>query len=106
MFVTFAGTSISLAITTLSGYALSVRIFEAVTASLSFYIFLHCSAAADALVYYDDTGLKTYRQRMGSDCSSLVALSIFVVRNYIKTSIPLELFESAKIDGASEMTTL
>jgi putative aldouronate transport system permease protein len=37
---------------------------------------------------------------------SLVStFNIFVVRNYIKTSIPLELFESAKIDGASEMTT-
>ncbi len=107
MFVTFAGTSISLAITTLSGYALSRPNFRSRN-SIAFFLYFPSLFSGGLIPWYImmTQVLKLTDSVWALIVPSLVStFNIFVVRNYIKTSIPLELFESAKIDGASEMTT-
>ena len=107
IFVTAVGTAIALTITTISGYALSRPTFRSRN-KIALYLYFPSLFGGGLIPWYI---MMTQVLRLSDSIWALIIPSlvstynIFLVRNFIRTSVPLELFESAKIDGAGELRT-
>lgn len=107
IFVTVVGTAMALTITTLCGYALSRPNFRS-RDKISFYLYFPSLFSGGLIPWYI---MMTQVLKLTDTLWALIvpnlvsAYNIFLVRNFIKSSVPLEIFESAKIDGAGELRT-
>lgn len=105
--VTVIGTAVGMIITFMYGYAISRPEFPGKT-FLSFFLFftmLFNGGLVPTYIMYTRY-LHVKNTLAGLIIPSLLfnAFNVILVRSYIQSNIPITLSESAKIDGASEMT--
>lgn len=106
IFVTVVGTLLGLFLITMAGYVLQRKDFK-YRNQLSFFIYFTTLFGGGLVPWY--IMLMTYLQ-LGNTYSVLILpglmtpFLIILMKNFIKSAIPEELFESAKIDGANDFT--
>ena len=104
IFVTIVGTMISLLVTTATGYALSRPDFR-IRNKIAFFFYFPSLFSGGLIPWYI---MMTQVLSLNNSLWALIVPSIFsafnafLVRNFIKTSVPPEIFDSAKIDGAGD----
>ena len=106
--VTAIGTTLSVVLTALTGYVLSKRNLPGVKIMnfvVIFTMLFNGGLVATYITYVTLFNIKS------NPVAALVvpnllmnAFMVMLVRNYFATSIPEEIYESARIDGASEIT--
>ena len=104
IFVTAVGTAVSLLLNTLTGYVLSCRDFKWRN-GFSFFFFFTTLFSGGLIPWYS---LYTKVLHLRNTYLALILPMVFsvwnmiIAKNYMK-SIPLEISESAKLDGAGEL---
>lgn len=105
IFTTFVGTVVGLTMTAMLGYGLSKDIPG--KRFLNFYVvftmLFNGGLVPTYLVYTKYLHLANTIWALIIPSLLMSAFNVMLMRNYFTTSIPEELFESAKLDGASEM---
>lgn len=106
--VTIVGTILSVSITTLMAYALTKKIpgIKAINFLVAFTMLFSGGLVPTYYVYSSLLHIKDTIWALIVPGLLMNAFSIILVKNYFLTSIPGELMESAKIDGAGEFTVL
>lgn len=105
--VTLVGTASSIIITSLTAYVLSKRKLPGVKIMNLIVIFTMLFNGGLVATYISYVTIFHIKNTVGAlVIPSLLmnAFSIMLVRNYFEHSIPEEIYESARIDGASEIT--
>lgn len=105
IFVTVFGTVCSLVLTSLMAYPLANRNFKArniVSFAVFFTMLFNGGMVATYLVWSRAFHINNTIWAQVFPGMLLSAMNIILVKNYFSSSIPFELNESAKIDGASE----
>lgn len=107
IFVTLVGTTISLFLTTLSGYSLSRPELRS-RQTLAFLFYAPTLFNCGLIPWYI---MMTSVLKLGDTMAALIIpnmlsiFNIFLVRNYIQQAVPREIFECAKVDGAGTYRT-
>ena len=107
VFITFFGTLINLAMTICCAYPLSRRNFagkNVITMIVTFTMFFNAGMIPNYLLMKELHLLNSYWALMLPGAISVY--NMLIMRNFFKTSIPEELFDSAIIDGSSNLQTL
>ncbi len=105
--VTAVGTTVSIILTALTGYVLSKRNLPGV--KIMNFIVIFTMLFNGGLVATYITYVRTFEIKSNPILALIVpnllmnAFMVMLVRNYFATSIPEEIYESARIDGAGEM---
>ncbi len=106
-FVTIVGTAISVLITTMIAYPMSRKNFR-FKGALAFFVFFtmlfNGGVVPSYMLWSQIFNIKNTIWALILPNYLCSAFNIFLVRNYYANSIPEALIESAKIDGASELT--
>ncbi len=103
--VTFVGTAVSVVLTALTGYVLSKRNLPGVKVMNLFTIFtmlFNGGLVATYINYVTVFNIKDTIFALLVPNLLMNAFMIMLVRNYFANSIPEEIYESARIDGANE----
>ena len=106
--VTAVGTSVGLIITALLGYALSNPDLPG-RRGLNFYVvftmLFNGGLVPTYIMYVKSFGIKNTIWGLIVPNLLMSGFLVMLVRNYFENSIPRDLYESARIDGASEFQT-
>jgi putative aldouronate transport system permease protein len=105
--VTVLGTAGAIVLTALTGYVLSKRNLPGVKVMNLFVIFtmlFNGGLVATYISYVTIFHIKNTVFALIVPALLMNAFNVMLVRNYFEHSIPEEIYESARIDGASEMT--
>ena len=105
IFVTITGTILSLLMSTLTGYVLSRRDFKWRNAFSFFFFFTTLFSGGLTPWYIMCTKVLHFKNTYGALILPMMfsVWNMIIAKNYMK-SIPYEISESAKIDGAGELT--
>ena len=107
LLVTVAGTVGSLLLTTTLAYPMSRKDFRW-NGALSFLVFFtmlfNGGVVSSYIMWSSIFGIKDTLLALIVPNYLVTAFNVFLVRNYYTNSIPMALIESAKIDGAKELT--
>ena len=107
IFITFFGTVINLVMTICCAYPLSRRNFagkNVITMIVTFTMFFNAGMIPNYLLMKELHLLNSYWVLMLPGAISVY--NMLIMRNFFKTSIPDELFDSAIIDGCNNLQTL
>ena len=106
--VTAIGTSVGLIMTALLGYVLSQTNLPG-RRGLNFYVvftmLFNGGLVPTYIMYVRDLGIKNTIFGLIVPNLLMSGFLVMLVRNYFENSVPKELYESARIDGASEFQT-
>ncbi|RIX59255.1 carbohydrate ABC transporter permease [Paenibacillus nanensis] len=107
-FVTFVGTAVGLLITSMLAYPMSRRDFKYHN-TLAFVVFFTMLFSGGVVPSYI---MWTQYFHINNTIAALIipnllanGFNVLLVRNYFKNNVPIDLIESAQIDGASETRT-
>lgn len=107
-FVTFVGTAVGLLITSMLAYPMSRRDFKYHN-TLAFVVFFTMLFSGGVVPSYI---MWTQYFHINDTLAALIipnllanGFNVLLVRNYFKNNVPIDLIESAQIDGASETRT-
>lgn len=106
IFVTVVGTIVSVVLTALTAYVLSKRNLPGVKAMNFIVIFtmlFNGGLVATYISYVTIFNIKNTILALIVPSLLMNAFMVMLARNYFEHSIPEEIYESARIDGASEM---
>lgn len=107
MVVTVGGTCISVLLTTMLAYPMSRRTFR-YRNQLSFFVFFtmlfNGGVVSSYIMWSNIFHIKNTIWALMLPNYLVTAFNVFLVRNYFINSVPESLIESAKIDGATELT--
>ena len=107
IFVTVGGTCISVLLTTMLAYPMSRKNFR-YRNQLSFFVFFtmlfNGGVVSSYIMWSNIFHIKNTIWALMLLNYVVTAFNVFLVRNYFTNSVPDSLIESAKIDGASELT--
>lgn len=106
--VTFIGTALNLAMSSLLAYPLSVKTLphrRAITFFVFFTMLFNGGLVPSYLMYVNYFHIKNTIWALVVPNLLLSANNVLMIRSYFVTSIPGALFEAAKIDGAGHMKT-
>lgn len=109
VFVTAVGTALGLLLTTLLAYALSIKDlpFRKVIAFLVFFTMLFNGGLVPTYMMYTNTfHIKNSIWALIVPYLMVNAFYVIIARSYFSTSIPSEIVEAARIDGAGEICIL
>lgn len=104
--VTVIGVVVSVLITALTGYALSKRNLPGVKIlnfAVTFTMLFNGGLVATYISYVTIFHIKNTLLALVVPSLLMNAFMVMLMRNYFEHSIPEEIYESARIDGASEM---
>lgn len=104
--VTFIGTALNLAMSSLLAYPLSVKTLphrRAITFFVFFTMLFNGGLVPSYLMYVNYFHIKNTIWALVVPNLLLSANNVLMIRSYFVTSIPSALFEAAKIDGAGHM---
>lgn len=105
--VTVGGTCISVLLTTMLAYPMSRKSFR-YRNQLSFFVFFtmlfNGGVVSSYIMWSNIFHIKNTIWALILPNYVVTAFNVFLVRNYYTNSVPDSLIESAKIDGASELT--
>ena len=107
LLVTVAGTAGSILLTTTLAYPLSRKDFKwnGVLSFMVFFTMLFNGGVVSSYIMWSSIfGVKDTLLALILPNYLVTAFNVFLVRNYYSNSIPMALIESAKIDGAKELT--
>lgn len=107
-FVTIVGTAVSLLLTAMLAYPMSRRDFKYhnVLAFIVFFTMLFSGGVVPSYIMWSKFfHIKDTLAALIIPNYLLGAFNILLVRNYFKHNVPMDLIESAQIDGAGEITT-
>lgn len=107
LIVTLIGTSVSVVLTALTGYVLSKRDLPGVKIMNIIVIFtmlFNGGLVATYISYVTIFHIKDTIFALIVPTLLMNAFMVMLVRNYFEHSIPEEIYESARIDGANEVT--
>lgn len=108
IFITVVGTTVSLSINVLLAWPLSrssLRLRNAFNFYVVFTLLFNGGLVPTYLIYTQYLGIKNTLLALLVPNLLLNGFTVMLVRTYFTTSIPNELIESAKIDGAGEFLT-
>lgn len=106
IFVTFVGTALNLAMSSMLAYPLSVKTLphrRVITFFVFFTMLFNGGLVPTYLMYVNYFHIKNTLWALIIPNLLLSANNILMIRSYFVTSIPGALFEAAKIDGAGHM---
>lgn len=106
IFVTVAGTALSLIIMSMFSYALSRKSFQLRNFLAMFMLFTMLFSGGRLSSYIIETSVYGLRDSLlALIFPGITAMNIIIMRTYIQTNISDSLVESAKLDGAGELRT-
>ena len=104
LFVTVTGTALNLAICVMAGYSLTFNLKYKSAISFYFYFTMLFSGGMVPWYLVCTQVLHIQDKLIALIVPSLVSTwNIFMLRTFIKTSVPLSVIESVRIDGGSEV---
>lgn len=106
IFVTVAGTALSLIVMAMFSYALSRKSFQLRNFLAMFMLFTMLFSGGRLSSYIIETSVYGLRDSLlALIFPGITAMNIIIMRTYIQTNISDSLVESAKLDGAGEIRT-
>lgn len=107
LFYLVVGTSVNLVMTMLAAYPLSRNTFSARNTFMVFFVITMLFSGGLIPLYLVVKKLGILNSRMALIIPKALAVwNVIIARTYLKSAIPNELYEAAKMDGASEFRQL
>ena len=106
IFVTIVGTAANLAMSSLLAYPLSVKGLpyrRAITFFVFFTMLFNGGMTASYIIWTNIFGIKNTIWALLLPNYLMSGMNVLLVRNYYTGSIPVDILEAARIDGASEL---